>query len=758
MELKHYLVILRRWGWIMILCTVLASAASYWFSSRQPRVYEAVSRYLVGSAVDSPTVNSNDLRASSQAGQTYAALAETRPLLQVVIDKLNLKDARGNPMNPSALAPNVTAGWLDTSQTLTIRVHASNPEVAANVANAVGETLIARSPGGPASLQTTRRQAALTAIAKIQETIRATEAEIDQLTNQIQQTTDQVSQRALIVRLDQRRAQLATAQRSLTDQYTIVQNSGANQIAVMEQAVPNPTPIAPEVVRNVLAALIAGLVLGLAAMLLFEYFTDVIYTPEELRKATGLTYLGGIARHKRLRGGDLAQIVVHARPETLAAESYRMLRTNLQMAGSELQLPSLLITSAARGDGKTEVATNLAVSLAQSGKTVILVDGNLRRPRISALFGLSEDKGLSNLLDQRTQLIDAVPIDAVPGLSVLPAGLPVPNSSDILGSQRMQRLIEDLKAQADIVIIDSPPLLYSDALALALRVDGVLLVGNSGTTGRESMINAVENLRLVGAHLIGTVLNRVKGGPSYAYYPSRMRKSTVLALAGPPAVPAIAAPIDAPASHADQPALPDLYAQPEPSYPADADSDAAQLNSAGVETSPAASDERDEHMDVRPQTTAGAPTLVLDLADLPSAEAIAPEPIVDSVADLPSAQAVAPEPALDDGADLPSAEALAPEPIVDSVVDLPSAQALAPESALDDAADLPSAEAIAQEPALNIALGAPLHNTSNTTGLVEPGAELVETGAAPAIHSNGRRGPQDDSQRTRSTRRNRGRS
>src|SRR4051812_4376398 len=123
MELKHYLVILRRWGWIMILCTVLASAASYWFSSRQPRVYEAVSRYLVGSAVDNPNVNSNDLRTSSQAGQTYAALAETRPLLQVVIDKLNLKDSKtGLPMNPSVLAPNVTAGWLDTSQTLTIRV------------------------------------------------------------------------------------------------------------------------------------------------------------------------------------------------------------------------------------------------------------------------------------------------------------------------------------------------------------------------------------------------------------------------------------------------------------------------------------------------------------------------------------------------------------------------------------------------------------------------------------------------------------
>jgi tyrosine-protein kinase len=645
---------------------------------------------------------------------------------------------------------------LDTSQTLTIRVHASNPEVAANIANALGETLISRSPGGPASLQATRRQAALTEIAKIQETIRATETEIDQLTNQIQQTTDQVSQRALIVRLDQRRAQLTTSQRALTDQYTIVQNGGANQIAVMEQAVPNPVPIAPEVVRNVLAALIAGLVLGLAAMLLFEYFTDVIYTSEELRKATGMTYLGGIARHSRLRGGDLGQIVVHARPETLSAEGYRMLRTNLQMAGSDLHLPSLLVTSAARGDGKTEVATNLAVSLAQGGKTVILVDANLRRPRISALFGLPEEKGLSNLLDQRTQVIEALPIDAIPGLSVLPAGLPVPNSSDILGSPRMQRLIEDLKACADIVIIDSPPLLYSDALALALRVDGVLLVANSGTTGRENMINAVENLRLVGAHLIGTVLNRVKGGPSYSYYPSRVRKSTVLALGSPSAVPAIAAPVDAaqadqpdrsapnaPAYRADttddaaQADQPDRSAPDAPAYRADTTDDAAQPSAEVAGPAPEAGD---ESMAVQPAPTAGAPTLVLDRTDLVRAEVVASEPMLDDAVAASSAEVVASEPMLDDAVAASSAEVVASEPM------------------LDDAVVASSAEVVASEPALNIAVGTPPRGSSTTTRLVEPEDDLVETGAAPAVYSNGRRGPQDDSQRTRGSRRNRGRS
>jgi tyrosine-protein kinase len=542
MELKHYLSILRRWGWIMVLCTALAGVASYWFSSRQPRVYEGVSQYLVGPVLDNPNVRASDLQASGAVGQTYVALATTRPILQSVIDMLNLKKPDGSALDPGDLAPNVSASWLDATQVLTIRARAADPNAAASISNTIGETLIARSPGGPKSLQVQRQQDALTEIARLQESIRAVETEMDQLSVQIQQTTDQVAQRSLIVRLDERRAQLAASQRALSDQYTIVQSSSTNQIGVLQPAVPNPIPIAPEVVRNVLAALIAGLVLGLAAMLLFEYFTNVIYTPEELRKATGLPNLGGIARHKRLRNADGSRLIVQARPETLAAESYRMLRTNLQLAGTDLHLPSLLVTSPSRGDGKSEIAANLAVSLARAGKQVILVDGNLRRPRIAALFGLPEDQGISNLLDGPGQGNLLWPIESIPGLTVVLAGPVAPDSSEILGAQQMYRLIQEFKAMADVVIFDSPPLLYSDALVLAPQVDGVLLVVNSGTSGRENTINAVESLQLVGANMIGSVLNRVKAGPAYSYYPAHVARRQPLALTGPAAAPALPAP------------------------------------------------------------------------------------------------------------------------------------------------------------------------------------------------------------------------
>jgi non-specific protein-tyrosine kinase len=513
MELKNYFAILRRWGWIMLLCTALAGITGYVYTSRQPPVYQSRARYLIGPALD-PNVTRSDIQTSSQIGQTYDELSTSRPVLEAVIAKLKMG------ITPEQLRDQLGATFIDTTQILSIRANASDATVAADIANAIGDELIQRSPSNPTSQQALRRQQADAQIARLQDTIRSTDGEIDNLANQVQQTTDPVAQRALIIQLDQRRAQLAAAQRSYNDLLQLLQTTDVNKITLLEAAVPVPdAPIAPDVSRTVLAAVIAGLVLGLVAMILLEYFNDVIYTPEVLRKTTGLTYLGGLARHKRLRGSNGAQLVTVAKPETLAAESYRILRTNLQIAGTDRHLPSLLVSSPSRGDGKSDVAANLAVVLARAGKLVILIDANLRRPQVASLFGVPDQNGLAQLLESES-LPEPVEVASVPGLFVLPAGGVASNSSEILGSQRMYRLIQEYKSRADVVLVDSPPLWYSDALALAPQVDGVLLVVSSGTTGRENTINAVESLRLVGARIIGTVLNRVKAGPAYFYYPT----------------------------------------------------------------------------------------------------------------------------------------------------------------------------------------------------------------------------------------------
>lgn len=513
MDVRQYIGVLRRWGWILILCVVAGTVTSYWVASHQPHRYEARARYLVGPAIDSPNVDINDLRASSQIGQTYAVLASSRPVLEKVRERLQLTT------DVDTLVKNVEATWIDSTQILTVRARAGRPELAVAIANAVGDALIERSPGGPSSLQAERRREASAQIEALKQAISATEAEIEQLTNQIQATTDQVQQRALIVRLDQRRNQLAAQQRSLSDQYEILQSKSTNQIAVVEPAV-EATQIAPNVERSVLAALVAALVLGLAIMLVCEYFHDVMHTPEEVRHTTGLPTLAGIVKHARLRGPYSTQLVTHARPETLAAETYRILRAALQAPGGAPLVPSLLVTSPSPGDGKSAVAANLAVAFAHVGKRVILIDANLRRPRLAHLFELDRPlrESLSGLL-HASELPRPYPVKGIPGLYLLPAGDPSLYASEILSSQRMYALLQEYKAHADLVIVDSPPLLYSDALALAPQVDGVLLVINRGVTDRQSAVKAVESLRLVGANLVGAVLNRVKAGPAYNYYP-----------------------------------------------------------------------------------------------------------------------------------------------------------------------------------------------------------------------------------------------
>ncbi len=296
MELQHYLSVFRRWSWILLLCVLEATSVAYYFSSRQPNQYEARARYLVGCPLDQPNCGVQERRLAAEVGQTYAELATSRPVLQSAIDKLQLN------FTPSALADRVNATFLETTLILSIRARSSDPQRAADIANAIGEALIERSPGGSLAQQAERRQEVLAEIERIEERIRTLEAEINSFTDQIEQTTDQLQQRALTIRLDQAEGQLNTAQEQLADRQAIVNNTSTNQIAILEPAIADPNPVSPRVMTNVLAALLAGLVLGLAMMVLFEYLLDAVYTPEELHNATNLPYLGGIVRHSKLRG------------------------------------------------------------------------------------------------------------------------------------------------------------------------------------------------------------------------------------------------------------------------------------------------------------------------------------------------------------------------------------------------------------------------------------------------------------------------
>jgi len=205
-------------------------------------------------------------------------------------------------------------------------------------------------------------------------------------------------------------------------------------------------------------------------------------------------------------------------PRAPAAEAYRTLRTNIQFSSLDKPLRTLMATSTAPDEGKSTTLANLAVTFAQAEQRVILVDCDLRRPTLHTLFDLPNEAGLTSMIlaeDAPPPLQETV----VPGLSLLPSGPLPPRPADILGSRRMEAVIERLRAVADIVLFDTPPVVaVTDAAVLATKVDGVLLVFQAGRTSRERARRARQILEKVKANIVGVVLNNAQVEQGYGYY------------------------------------------------------------------------------------------------------------------------------------------------------------------------------------------------------------------------------------------------
>ena len=218
------------------------------------------------------------------------------------------------------------------------------------------------------------------------------------------------------------------------------------------------------------------------------------------------------------RNGHHAPPVVVGSPRSPAAEAYRTLRTNLQFASLDRDLRTLLVTSAAEGEGKTTVVANLGVALAESGSRVLLVDADLRRPGLHRVFDLPLTPGLSNaLLAEETD--PTVLETGVAGLSVLSAGDPPPSPGEFVASSRLQRLLSQLRSTFDYVLLDTAPVtLVADAAVLAPSVDGVILVVSAGKTKRDLVRRAREQLEVVGARVLGVVLNNARLNKSLREY------------------------------------------------------------------------------------------------------------------------------------------------------------------------------------------------------------------------------------------------
>ena len=276
-------------------------------------------------------------------------------------------------------------------------------------------------------------------------------------------------------------------------------------------------PVSPDAVLNLALGLVLGLAAGLGLVVLREVLDTSLKTAEALQEVLGLATLGIIG----YREDSAAQpLIVHDDPRSPRAEAFRQLRTNLQFLDVDRPPRSIVVASSLPGEGKSTTACNLALALVQSGLRVVLVDGDLRRPRLADYLGLEGAVGLTDVLVGRVAVEDVLQPWGDGRLRVLPSGPTPPNPSELLGSSAMRTLLADLEGQADLVLVDAPPLLpVTDAAVLSTICSGAVLVVRAGSTTREQATRAVEVLRGVDAQVYGAVLSMAptKGPDAYAY-------------------------------------------------------------------------------------------------------------------------------------------------------------------------------------------------------------------------------------------------
>jgi capsular exopolysaccharide synthesis family protein len=286
-------------------------------------------------------------------------------------------------------------------------------------------------------------------------------------------------------------------------------------------------PVKPRTLLNTLLAGAGGLILALAFVMMREMTDDTLKSRDEVEELLGTKVIGYITNIKDNYDGE--GIYVGRSPRSPVAEAFRSLRTNLEFAAREKALKTIIVTSGGPEEGKTTVASNLAAVLSHSGKKVILVDADLRRPRIHRYTGISNAKGLSDVIgaEQETDFNEYVQkLENTPALSILPSGDIPSNPTDLLGSEKMKDFLSTLSDSYDYVVIDCPPMLVADPQVLLGLADGVLLVLVPGKTRKEVVRAIKEQVEQTGVRLLGVVFNRLQpghhagyGGYSYYDYP-----------------------------------------------------------------------------------------------------------------------------------------------------------------------------------------------------------------------------------------------
>jgi succinoglycan biosynthesis transport protein ExoP len=368
--------------------------------------------------------------------------------------------------------------------------------------------------------------------------IDAAEARVTQLQSALSGPLPGGTRQQLTVELQTTEGLIASWQETYANLAAFAEDQAApRQLTILTPAQPDLTPERPRKLASTAIAIFVGLLFGLGFLTVWERSRDPLMSEDDVSKELELPLLGAV---RTIRGRNPQdRLLTRGRSSLPVADDYRIIRSNIQFASNSQPVKSILVTNPPGGQGKTTTVANLGSVMAGAGLKTILIDGDLRRPKLHDLFGLPRGPGLGDFLRSRSVEVEEIERAApIQNVKVITSGAPLDNPSDWLDSPRMTELLSSLMRRADIVIVDSPPTLaVADAATLAKQVDGVILVIDAGRTSREAARHSVTALEYTGARILGAVLNRAPDRETYSYVSTE--QPTEPALDGPVAGEAV---------------------------------------------------------------------------------------------------------------------------------------------------------------------------------------------------------------------------
>jgi len=517
MELRQYWLLARKWMWLLVLGAALVGGISFLISRRMTPVYQTSTTLLVTPGTAQSLDNYTALVASERLAQTYAQLVGSSPVMQESYERIGVLAAEDPDLGDQGTDFSVAAEPVRDTQLIRVQITGTDPEYIAVAGNTVVQVFIewlnelqrARYAESKANLASEME--------RVQSAIRETEATIGAL-----QAAEQGAQASELGRLQDQLAQYRSSYSTLVSSYSnvgLAEASSGDTVNVVSPAPVPSAPFRPQVAQNTLLAAVVGAMLAAGVAFLIEYLDDTVKEPADVA-AAGLGVLATIQRIRDKGKGRSSGLFAMTDAQSLVAESYRTLRTNLQFSPLDKLLHTLVVASAVASEGKTTTAANLAVVMAQAGKRVVLVDADLRRPAVHKMFDLPNHHGVTDALRKSPAALNGyLHATQVKNLQVLTSGPLPPNPQELLGSQRMQDLLQEIEQVADLVVIDTAAALpVADVNVLAARTDGVLMVVNAGKTRRAALHQAAANLRRVGGNVLGIVFNMVDQRSTRSYY------------------------------------------------------------------------------------------------------------------------------------------------------------------------------------------------------------------------------------------------